>query len=133
MTNTLTYLVLELLQKNNILIDSQELNFQIQSHPSYPSLHSITEDLSHFNIENVAIKVSEKSVTLAELPHGFLAEIDIDDSKHLVLVNKTGRDYQLVFDKKNNKIISETLFLEQCTGVIVVVENDKTKSTSKTI
>lgn len=133
MTNTLTYLVLELLQKNNILIDSQELNFQIQSHPSYPSLHSITGVLSHFNIENVAIRVPVNSETLSELPKCFLAEIEIDDIKHLVLVNKTGRDYKLVFDKKNNKIISETLFLEQFTGVIVVVENDKTKSTSKTI
>lgn len=133
MSNNSFYIIHQFLRKNDFAIDPNELNFQFLSHPSYPSLHSITGVLSHFNIENVAIRVPVNSETLLELPKCFLAELEIDNIKHLIVVNKTGRDYKLVFDKKNNKIISETLFLEQFTGVIVVVEKDKTKVISKTL
>ena len=43
-----------LLRKNGIQFDKDEFLFQIQSHPSYPSLHSITGVLEHFNIDNIA-------------------------------------------------------------------------------
>lgn len=76
--DTLSKLVYLLLKNNSINIDKEELIFQIKSHPSYPSLHSITGVLDHFNIDNLAIKIpSEKSV-LEELPDNFIAQLNTD-------------------------------------------------------
>lgn len=55
MKDTLSFLVQSLLQKNKIKNDSDELDFQIQSRPSYLSLHAITRELSYSDIENAAI------------------------------------------------------------------------------
>lgn len=40
------------LEKENITIYKTEFEFQIQSHPEYPSLLSIAAALSFFNIDN---------------------------------------------------------------------------------
>ena len=50
MKSPLSLIVKKLLSKNAISFDKKELDFQIQSHPSYPSLHAITGVLDHFNI-----------------------------------------------------------------------------------
>ena len=65
--------LVELILKNNeISFDNKELIFQIQSHPSYPSLHSVTGVLDHFNIQNIAVEVPVNSETLVELPESFI-------------------------------------------------------------
>ncbi|MGR7813982.1 vitamin K epoxide reductase family protein [Lacinutrix undariae] len=126
MKNNLTYLVKQLLTEHSVLIDFEELSFQIHSHPSYPSLHAVTDVLVHFNIENVAVKVPVDTETLEQLPNCFLAEIEKSTIKKFAVVNKVNDGYQLVYDNKRNEYISETLFLEHFTGVLVTVEmNEK--------
>ena len=49
------YQLLQLLiVKNNIQLHKEELKLQLLSHPSYPSLHSVTGVLEHFGVPNVA-------------------------------------------------------------------------------
>lgn len=59
------------LKKEHINIDKSEFLFQIQSHPEYPTLLSIVDTLSFFNIENSAIKVEESNIDV--LPNYFIA------------------------------------------------------------
>ena len=70
-----------LLKKNAISFDKEELFFQIQSHPSYPSLHSITGVFDHFNIENIAARVPKTQEVLDQLPNSFIAQINDEDKK----------------------------------------------------
>jgi uncharacterized membrane protein/thiol-disulfide isomerase/thioredoxin len=120
--DSLNYVVAQLLKKNNILFDKQELSFQIQSHPSYPSLHAVTGVLDHFNIDNIAAEVPKNLETLLELPPCFLAQIETNEGKNLVIVKNDKLDY-IVFDaKKKKKRYSEVEFLEIFTGIIVAVE-----------
>ena len=74
MKDNLSFLIQKLLKKSSIVLNFDELSFQIQSHPSYPSLHAVTGVLSHFNIENVAVQVPVNKETLSQLPECFLAE-----------------------------------------------------------
>ncbi|QCE40401.1 vitamin K epoxide reductase family protein [Psychroserpens sp. NJDZ02] len=132
MKDTLSFLVQSLLQKNKIKIDSEELDFQIQSHPSYPSLHAITGVLSHFDIDNIAIRVPINKDTLEQLPTSFIAQIKSNDTTDFVLVIKKGKNYKTIFSSKENKTYSETTFLKQFTGIIVAIEKDDSKTTVQT-
>lgn len=70
MTDNFNYLF-KYLQKKNITIDKPEFQFQIQSHPSYPSLLSIADTLSFFNIDNIATRIAKEQ--LDDLPNIFIA------------------------------------------------------------
>ena len=125
--NSLINVVKVLLKKNNIYFDKQELAFQIQSHPSYPSLHAITGVLDHFNIDNIAADVSQNSATLLELPHCFLAQIKTNTENELVTVFRKKLNYVVFYSSKKKETISESEFLEKFTGIIVAVEKSETQ------
>ncbi|CAM1366268.1 Peptidase C39 family protein [Tenacibaculum sediminilitoris] len=137
MKDTLINLVQKLLKKNKISFDKEELAFQIQSHPSYPSLHAITGVLDHFNIENVAADVPVNTETLSQLPICFIAQINTNRGQDLVVVEKKDAEY-IIYDADNKK--SKTLekeFLNKFTGIIVAVEETEgyqtTSSNSKLV
>jgi len=114
-----------LLQNNAIPFDKEEFAFQIQSHPSYPSLHSITGVLDHFNIENVAAKVPVNNETLDQLPNCFIAQINSGNGLELILTEKKKDEYILYDSGKKKKKVSKETFLEIFTGIILAVEKDE--------
>ncbi len=124
MKDSISYLVHQLLLKNKINFDKKELDFQIQSHPSYPSLHAITGVLSHFNINNIALNIPVDISTLEQLPNSFLAQIKTKEGVDFVVVSNRKLHYIiLTSDKKKLKLTKEG-FLEKFTGIIVAVEKD---------
>jgi len=126
MKNTLFLIVQKLLSKNNISYDKKELSFQIQSHPSFPSLHAITGVLNHFNIENVAAEVPSDEETLAQLPNAFIAEINTDGATQLATIStKNGKTYTIYTDNHKEEKLTKAEFLKQFTGIIVAVEKTK--------
>jgi hypothetical protein len=64
------------LEKEKITIDKTEFEFQIQSHPNYPSLLSIADTLTFFNINNGAIKVDQTQIHL--LPNFYIANLNVE-------------------------------------------------------
>ncbi|MDY0780822.1 vitamin K epoxide reductase family protein [Tenacibaculum sp. IB213877] len=124
MKDTLFILVQRLLSRNKISYDKNELSFQIQSHPSYPSLHAVTGVLDHFNLENVAAEVPVNSETLEQLPNCFLAQIITDKGNDLVVVErlKKATQYKVFLANKKEEIFTEEEFLKKFTGIIVAVE-----------
>ncbi len=122
MKDSLIHSVQRLLKRNQISFDREELSFQIQSHPSYPSLHAITGVLDHFMIENIAAEVPVDLKTLDELPNCFIAQIKDNKETSLVVVERKDSNY-LIFtvDNKKEKITKQD-FLKKFTGIIVAVE-----------
>ena len=131
MGSNLDYLVSRLLSYNHISIDKKELQFQIESHPSYPSLHAVTGVLDHFNIDNLALDIPKNEQTLAQLPKTFLAQIKTDQGKEFVVATNKGLKYQLINSSKKNETVSLTNFLKQFTGIIVGVEKTEYTEESK--
>ncbi len=134
MKNALSLIVQKLLSYNGIVYDKKELAFQIQSHPSYPSLHAITGVLDHFNIENIAAEVPTDSQTLQQLPDSFIAQVSTDKGNDLVTVKRNPKNaiYTLVSGEDNKeKKLSEGEFLTQFTGIIVAVEKTDDITTTK--
>ena len=136
MKNSLIYLLKGLLKKNKIKVDEKELEFQLLSHPSYPSLHSLTGVLDHFKIKNLALEVPKDIESLNQLPKVFIAYIKEEKTDDFVLVTNTNYNIQLVFDENKKKNLSLDEFMEVWTGVIVVIEKDEeivTTTKAKTI
>lgn len=132
MKDTLSFLVQSLLKNNKINVDGEELDFQIQSHPSYPSLHAITGVLTHLDIDNTAIRVPVDKKTLLQLPTSFIAQLKVDHDSFFALVIKKKGHYKIIESSKKSKTISETTFLEQFTGILVAVEKDDTTPKNQT-
>ncbi|TYQ00332.1 putative membrane protein [Tenacibaculum adriaticum] len=130
MKDTLFLLVQKLLSNNKIHFDKKELSFQIQSHPSYPSLHAVTGVLDHFNIENVAAEVPVDLETLKQLPDSFLAQIHTDKGNDLVVVEKNSKESNYHIFSANNKKekYTESVFLEKFTGIIVAIEKPENET-----
>ncbi|MDC1162268.1 vitamin K epoxide reductase family protein [Tenacibaculum sp.] len=122
MKDSIINLVQVLLKKNKIPFDKDELNFQIQSHPSYPSLHAITGVLDHFNIDNIAADVPVNTDTLIQLPNCFLIQVKTDNEANFAVLERKGLDYSIYDTDKKKEKISEEDLLEKFTGIIVAVE-----------
>ncbi len=131
MKNQLAQIVVRLLKENNISFNKKELEFQIQSHPSYPSLHSITGVLNHFNIENIAAKVEAEESIVNQLPNCFIAQVTEGNSNSLVTVKKKSNGYSIYNGIVKTLDLVKEDFIKKFTGIIVAVEENETKSSSK--
>jgi len=102
MAETLTPLFYYL-NKEDIIIDKQEFLFQIQSHPNYPSLLSISDALTFFNIKNGAIAVEKEKIHL--LPDFFLTFLNEENTNpQLYFIEKENDKFFCKKDGKKNEI-----------------------------
>ena len=109
------------LRKNFYYVDEKEVKLQLESHPDFPSLRSVTDTLDYLDLEHVAISVPKEAID--QLPDCFLAMIDSGDARQNNLVaivkNKEKIDIHNVDTKKT---VSPEEFKEQWTGVVVAIE-----------
>lgn len=114
-----------LLQKNGVRFDKEELYFQIQSHPSYPSLHAITGVLDHFNIVNLAARIPNNPKVLNELSGSFIAQFQHGKNQGLFLVEKLTDSYKLMSAEGSIKEVSTSEFHQAFTGVILAIGSQR--------
>ncbi len=132
MNDSLNNLLEKLLLSNNFSFDKEELELQIKSHPSYPSLHAITGVLDHFGVENLALDVPQTLEVFNQLPNAFIAQIKTTESEDLVFIKKKNEKEVILYASNNKKQqISITDFLTQWSGIIVVIEKDELLTSDK--
>lgn len=124
----LYFLIKRFLVNQNYPINSEELKLQLLSHPSYPSLHSVTGLLNHLGIENIALEVPKDIETLKELPDIFLS---ITSSQEYILVQKQEEHIELLFDNKDKKNVTISEFLTIWSGIIVAIEKKDSNEIGK--
>ncbi len=112
------------LEKENIIFDKSEFLFQIQSHPDYPSLLSIADTLSFFNIDNSAFRLDVKEIEL--LPNRFVTLLkEENNKKSLHFIEKKGIAYFYFKDKKLFEM-SKSDFISRWDNIVLLLE--KTES-----
>ncbi|MRX70413.1 Thioredoxin [Flavobacterium resistens] len=110
------------LEREQINIDKDEFQFQIQSHPDYPTLVSIIDTLDFFNIDNGAFNVDKSEIGL--LPDCFWAMLDIKNSRpQFHFVEKKGDGYLL---NKGKIAISNQELEARWKNTVLLVEKSKT-------
>ena len=96
------------LEKESIAFDKDEFLFQIQSHPDYPTLLSISDTLTFFNIDNGAIPLEASQIEL--LPDHFMGILrEANDEPQLYYIHKKGEKYITIKDKIPFELDHETL------------------------
>lgn len=109
--------VIEYLKKERIPLDVKEFEYQLQSHPGYPSLIAVTDTLSYFNISTLPYKFSFENLSL--LPSRFLAFLKSGFS-----LIETEDDVI----RKNGLIISEDSLKEQWHDIVLIIEETEIDS-----
>ncbi len=130
MQDHLYILLKKLVVNNNIVIHQDELKLQLQSHPSYPSLHSVTGVLDHLNIPNAAIRTPQTVAILEQLPKHFIAVTQDQANEDIVLVTKGVGTVKLKTSSGHNKTITNTEFIDLWNGIVVAVEGDTNTNTN---
>jgi Thioredoxin len=126
MTQNLTPLF-QYLEKENITIDKSEFEFQIQSHPDYPSLLSIADTLSFFKIDNLATRIVKNQIDI--LPSQFMAYLNEElNPPSLFFIEKKGENY-LIFEEKKTNIINRKDIENRWLEIVLIVEKPEFEST----
>ncbi|HBK82672.1 MAG TPA: hypothetical protein DDZ41_03610 [Flavobacterium sp.] len=126
MTENFNYLF-QYLEKENITIDKTEFEFQIQSHPAYPSLLSITDTLSFFSIDNLATRVAKEQID--DLPTQFIVYLNEElNPPGLFFIEKKGENYSILKDKNTNTISLQELE-QRWLEIVLVVEKQEFEPT----
>ncbi len=125
MKDSVVYILYKLLREHKIIIDEQEIKFQLLSHPTYPSLHAVTGVLDHFNIKNLAVQAPNNKETLDQLDTQFLTQVKDDTGEHFALFKKNDNKIHLIFSRDESKTLSEEEFLSIWTGIILAIEPDE--------
>ena len=131
MGETLHFLLKTILKREGYSINYDELKLQLLSHPSYPSLHSITGVLDHFSIENMALEVPINRETVFQLPARFISLIS--DRKEFVLVSQHEKSIEILHGNNRKKTMPLDEFLDLWSGIIVVIEKDSLETSHKEI
>jgi len=128
MKNELNYLF-QYLDKENIGIDKEEFLFQNQSHPDYPSLLSITDTLSFFNIENGVMRVKVSDIKL--LPDHYVTFLNEEtNSPQLYFVER--KDNIFLWNKgKKTLTITESELESRWNGIVLLIEKLENEETLK--
>ncbi len=125
MESNLFFILKNFLKKEDFKVNLKELKFQLLSHPSYPSLHSLTGVLSHLGIENLALEVPINVYTLQQTPNNF---ISLTKDGQFMMVNRVGSNFELLLENKEKKTKDAIDFLKDWSGIVVAAEIDDEKS-----
>lgn len=109
------------LAKENIAIDKTEFEFQLKSHPDYPSLLAIVDTLTFFDIDNFATRIEKQQIDV--LPPLFIALLHEElNPPSLFLVEKKG-DNNLIFKSKETNTISNHELEQRWLEIVLLIEN----------
>ena len=120
MTNQDLQAVLKYLHSQKINIDSDEFQFQLESHPDYPTLLSFVDTLDFFNIPNVATKIDFENID--NLPDDFVVLLGKQGAMPYLFHLKKEKDYFWYNDETKIKKIYKSELLELWRDVILLVE-----------
>lgn len=130
MTDNLKFLF-QYLNRINIKIDQNEFAFQMQSHPNFPSLLSIVDTLSFFNINSCAAHVPILNLEL--LPNHFVTLLkEQNKESQLYYIEKRGANYYC-FNEKRMELISRSSLEYRWNDIVLFIEKTEVeKVESKT-
>ncbi|MDQ0780931.1 vitamin K epoxide reductase family protein [Chryseobacterium sp. W4I1] len=120
--------ILKYLEKKNIYLDGNAFSFQINSHPSFPSLLSIVSALNVNHVYNYVIEIEDSEID--ELPDDFMAFIELgENEQELAYIEKTKEGY-LINGKHR---ISAKELLSKWSNIVVLIDETQSELKKKSI
>jgi hypothetical protein len=115
------------LKLSNYNIDSKTFLLQLETHPEYPSLKSISDTFDYFDIENIVAQVPKD--VLNQLPETFLTTLATAKGLKVFLVKKSKDKIEITNENLEKKKITLEEFNKIWTGTIIAIEEAEQKET----
>lgn len=126
MINTFNQLF-QYLEKEEIKFDKNEFLFQIQSHPDFPSLLSISDTLSFLKVENTAIRLSKEQLDL--LPNRFVVLLlEHLSSPTLYFLEKNDALTYWINKNKKKILITRTELEQRWADIVLLIEKPNSQN-----
>jgi uncharacterized membrane protein len=119
---------IKFLKSLNIPIETDLILAELEKHPDYPSLLSISDVLSNFSVKNEAFRIEPDE--LDSIPCPFAAQTDINQNDFVIVKKVTNESVWLSNEKWNNHKMDLKEFKDHFSGVILVAEPDHNKTFS---
>ncbi|WP_196891521.1 vitamin K epoxide reductase family protein [Aureivirga marina] len=122
MYNSIFDLIYNFLKLHNTQVEKEEMKLQLESHPDFPSLFSITELFNHFSINSSVYEVPVEENTLDYFENSFLAQIKKEKEEEIAIIKINGEIWEISTDGKKFEKIEKPEFLKIWTGICMVIE-----------
>jgi uncharacterized membrane protein len=114
-----SFITLELLKKLSVPVTSATVTDYVETHPDYPSLFSISDSLTHWNVKNLALQIEPES--LDKLPVPFIAHTRKEGGS-FVLVNSVNRAINYLNEKGKVQDLKTEEFIKDWSGSVLLAE-----------
>jgi Zn/Cd-binding protein ZinT len=122
--NTIRVLKL-LIDSLNVPVSFFTMKKDLKAHPDYPSMLSLSDCLSSWNIDNQAFKLDKENCNLKELPVPFVAHLKIDGGR-FILVNEINDDIVAFSDEVEKKgQMTTASFVKDWHGILLYAKSNK--------
>lgn len=116
--SNIAWVTSKLLQLLKVKANRSTIIANLQAHPDYPSLLSISDCLSSLNIDHMALQLNRKNYPLITTP--FITYFPANGGS-FVLVHQTGNENVTISDGRYKKQhITKSAFLESWTGIALM-------------
>ncbi|HEY4326117.1 MAG TPA: vitamin K epoxide reductase family protein [Mucilaginibacter sp.] len=117
----ITSLLAELLE---VKISEGTIKKELEQHPNYPSLLSISDVLNNYGIENLTVNVDDDKIAKASVP--FITQIKgaKSNTDFFTVVKGIGDDSIHYFDPESQRWRFSSLpdFIKKCSGIVLLTE-----------
>jgi uncharacterized membrane protein len=111
----------EIVKKLNLKVSKNTLKTALESHPDYPSLSTLSDVLSEWNVDNLAVKISPQQ--LQEIAFPAIAHLEHRHEDYFVLFQNFENQQVTCWDsEKGNVTESIELFTSKWQGVTLLLE-----------
>lgn len=127
--NNVEAVLTRLLRKLSVNVTVDAIISELEKHPDYPSLLSISDVLNNFRIENSAFRISVDDLEDVQAP--FIAHVNVEDGE-VILIDKI--ENSVIFfsnEKGNRQKVALNEFENIFSGVVLVVEAPSAVSSPK--
>ena len=112
--------VINLLKALSVDVNSEVIIDELEKHPDYPSLLSISDVLQSIGINNAAFRIEATELTAVPCP--FIAHTKLNDGDLVVINKKEGDNYFVSTQKWNKHKLSTKEFNDLFAGIVLTAE-----------
>lgn len=121
--NNSVAIVTQLLKQLHVPVASSSIKKELEEHPDFPSLLTISDVLRGWKVQNVAYEVNMEE--LKEVPVPFLAHVSDSGGKFIIINSVDEQHVSLINDRNEEKRVSVDSFRTVFTGNVMIVNPQK--------
>lgn len=113
------------IRKLDISVSSYTIIEDLLEHPDYPSMLSISDSLTSWNVPNQALQLDKETCIIEQLSLPFIAHLNIDGGQFILINDIDGDTLSYSNEVNRNGTISKDEFFKDWEGILLYAEKKK--------